>query len=154
MRSLIRIAYQNVCEIKRMKNSHSFETICPWFDGNVTFDDTADWSLCNMWCQRPSCGRRLYTCSGLPVSHLATWQRCRLVGAVDFAGYDADELCELVNVVGSAPRRKRLVGQVIHLVPHPVVEIEECHDIPQRALDRVRMSPSTYINEFNRVVDC
>jgi hypothetical protein len=46
---------------------------------------------------------------------------------------DGDELGELVNVVGSAHRRK-------YVVPHSVVRIEECFPMPPRALDRVRMS--------------
>jgi len=38
---------------------------------------------------------------------------------------DADELGELVHVVGSAHRRKH-AGQVIDVAPYPVVRIEEC----------------------------
>jgi hypothetical protein len=54
-------------------------------------------------------------------------QRCRWTG-------------ELVHVVGSAHHRKRVVGQVIVVVPQPVVGIEECLHMPPRAPDRVRMS--------------
>jgi len=53
---------------------------------------------------------------------------------------DADELGELVHVFGSAHRRKRVVSQVIDVVPKPVVGIEKCLYMPPRALDRVRMS--------------
>jgi hypothetical protein len=52
---------------------------------------------------------------------------------------DADELGELVHVVGSVPHRKQVVGQVIDVVPAPVVGIEECLRMPLRAPDRVRM---------------
>jgi len=54
---------------------------------------------------------------------------------------DADGLGELVHVVGSAPRRKHVLGQVVDiLVPHPIVGIEECLQMPPRALYRVCMS--------------
>jgi hypothetical protein len=53
---------------------------------------------------------------------------------------DAGGLGELIHVVGSASRRKHVVGQVIVVVPHPVVGIEEFFHMPPRALDRVRMS--------------
>jgi len=53
---------------------------------------------------------------------------------------DAGGLGELVHVAASAPRRKHLMGQVIDVVPQPVVGIEECLHKPPRALDRVRMS--------------
>jgi hypothetical protein len=39
---------------------------------------------------------------------------------------DAGGLGELVHVVGSAPRRKHVMGQVGAVVPHPVVGIGEC----------------------------
>jgi hypothetical protein len=39
---------------------------------------------------------------------------------------DADELGELLHVVGSAARGKNIVGQMIYVVPHPDVGIEEC----------------------------
>ena len=51
-----------------------------------------------------------------------------------------NELGELVHVVGLAHRRKHVVGHVVDVVSHPVVMIEECLDIPPRALDRVSMS--------------
>lgn len=54
---------------------------------------------------------------------------------------DADVLGEMVHVVGSTFRRKHVLDQVIGvLVPHPVVEFEECLQMPPRALDRFRMS--------------
>ena len=40
-----------------------------------------------------------------------------------FAHTDADELGELLDVFGSAPRGKLVV---INMVPHPDVGIEEC----------------------------
>jgi hypothetical protein len=48
--------------------------------------------------------------------------------------------CELVHVFGPAARRKRPVGQLIDVVPHPVVGIEKCCYVLPRAVDRVRMS--------------
>jgi hypothetical protein len=39
---------------------------------------------------------------------------------------DADELGKLLHVVGSAPRDKHVVGQVMDVVPHPDVGIEKC----------------------------
>ena len=52
---------------------------------------------------------------------------------------DADELGALVNVVGSAAHRKHVTAQIIDVVPHFVVRIEECLHMPSHALDRVRM---------------
>jgi len=57
---------------------------------------------------------------------------------------DADEFGELVRFVGSAPRRKHVVGQVIDVAPQPVVGTEECLHMP-RALDRVRISTTSYV---------
>jgi len=45
-------------------------------------------------------------------------------GAPGHARNDADEVCELVHVQKSAPRRKYVVGQVTDVVPHPVVGID------------------------------
>ena len=53
---------------------------------------------------------------------------------------DADELSKLVHVVGWAPRRKHVAGQVKDVVHHQVVGIEEILHMPPCALDRVRMS--------------
>jgi hypothetical protein len=53
---------------------------------------------------------------------------------------DADELSELVHVIGSALRRRHVVGQLIDVVTHPIVGTEECFHMQPRALDRVRMS--------------
>jgi hypothetical protein len=39
---------------------------------------------------------------------------------------DAGGLGELVHVVGSPLNRKHVMGQMIVVVPHPVVGIEEC----------------------------
>jgi hypothetical protein len=66
-----------------------------------------------------------------------------MVGGYGVPDYGCDEaggLGELVHVVGSTPRRKHVVEQVIVVVPHPVVGIEECFHMPPRALDRVRVS--------------
>ena len=52
----------------------------------------------------------------------------------------AYEFGEVVCVVGSASRRKRVVGQVINIAPHQVVGIEECLHMPPRALDRIPLS--------------
>jgi len=71
-------------------------------------------------------------------------------GAPVRACNDADELSELVHVLGSAPSRKHVVGQVIDVVPHPVSGIKKCLDMPPGALDRVRMSASTHITETDR----
>jgi len=56
-----------------------------------------------------------------------------------------------------AARRKHVVGQVVDVVPNPVVGIMKCLDVPPAALDRVRMSASTHINETDRTIhsfDC
>jgi hypothetical protein len=53
---------------------------------------------------------------------------------------DANELGEMVNIVRSAPRRKHVMAQMLDVVPHPVVRIEECLNMLPRALDRVCMS--------------
>jgi hypothetical protein len=66
-----------------------------------------------------------------------------MVGRCDLPAHgcnDADELDELVNVVGSTAHRKRIMAQMIDVVLYPVVRIEECLHMPPRALDRVRMS--------------
>jgi hypothetical protein len=65
----------------------------------------------------------------------------------------AEELGELVHVVGSAPRRKHVVGQVIDVVPLAVVETEEYLHMLPHALDHVYMSTSTHIKVTDRVVD-
>jgi hypothetical protein len=52
-------------------------------------------------------------------------------------------LCWLVNwltLPHRHPARKHVMGQVLDVVPQPVVGIEECFHMPPRALDRVRMS--------------
>ena len=54
---------------------------------------------------------------------------------------DAVERGELVHVVELLSHRIHVVGQVIDIVPHVVVRLEECLDIPPRALERFRMSP-------------
>jgi len=51
------------------------------------------------------------------------------------------------HVLGLAPRHKHVVGQVIDVVPHPLVGIKKCHDMPPGAVDRIRMGASTHINE-------
>ena len=71
----------------------------------------------------------------------------REVSRSSLACNDADEVGEMVDVFGSALRCKHLVGQVIHVVRHSVVETEECIRIPPRALNRVRMCPSTHIKK-------
>jgi hypothetical protein len=63
---------------------------------------------------------------------------------------DADELGELVHVVGSAHHRKH-AGQVIDVAPHPVVRIEEYLHMPRRALDRIRMSEQRCTQGMNLV---
>lgn len=67
---------------------------------------------------------------------------------------DSAELCELVHVVGSAPRPKHVLSQVINIVHNAIVGFEECLDMAPRAVDRVRLSSSTHINETDPVVDC
>jgi hypothetical protein len=64
---------------------------------------------------------------------------------------DVDELCEQVHVLGSAPHRKYLVGHMIDAVPHPVVVINKCLNMPPGALDCVCMRTSTQINEADHV---
>ena len=59
---------------------------------------------------------------------------------------EADELGELLHVFGSAPRRKHVVDQVIHVVPYAVVLIHECLHMPPRAVDRIHMSATTHID--------
>ena len=73
-------------------------------------------------------------------------------GAPVHACNDADELCEMVRVLGSAPRRKHIMGKVIDVMPHQVVGIKKCLDMPPGALDCVRMSDSMHINETDRVI--
>ena len=63
-------------------------------------------------------------------------RRCR---APVNACNDADQVGEVVDVVGQVPRYKNVVGQVIDVVRHPVARIEECVHMPPRALDRVRL---------------
>jgi hypothetical protein len=65
---------------------------------------------------------------------------------------DIHESCELVHVIGSAPRCKHIVEYVTDVVPRPVVGIEECHDMLSRALDRVRMCPSAHISETDLIL--
>ena len=73
-------------------------------------------------------------------------------GAPVHACSDTDELSEPVRFLGSAARRKHVVGQVIDVVPHPVVRIMKSLDMPPAALGRVRMSASTHINEIDRAI--
>jgi hypothetical protein len=87
-------------------------------------------SLCDMTAMEGRCGAQVHACN------------------------DSDELCEVVHVVGSAPRRKHVVGQVIDVVHHATVGFQQCLDMTQRALDCVRMSSSTHINETDPEVDC
>ena len=61
-------------------------------------------------------------------------------GAPVHVSNDGDELGEVFHFVGSAHGRKHIVGQVIDVVPHPVVGIQECLHILLNALDHVRMS--------------
>lgn len=70
-----------------------------------------------------------------------------------YGSHGADDVGELVDVVGSAPRRKHVLDEVINLVGHRVVGTEEWVNLPPRVLDRVRMSPSTHINETDHAVD-
>jgi len=73
--------------------------------------------------------------SGAMASRVATWPRWRLV--VPGHGYnEVDELCEIVHVVGSAPRSKHVVGKIIKVVALAVVGIEECLYMPPRVLGR------------------
>jgi len=72
-----------------------------------------------------------------------TCHRPRWCGVMAFqsrVGTMLVDLGEMVHVVGSAPRRKRIVGQMIVVVHHPVGGIEECFHMPPRALGRVRIS--------------
>jgi len=48
----------------------------------------------------------------------------------------ADEVCELIYIVGSAPRCKCVLGQVTNVVSQMVVRIDEYLGMPPRALDR------------------
>ena len=43
---------------------------------------------------------------------------------------------------------------MVYVIPFPVVLAEECFYMAPRALDGVRMSASTPINEANAVIDC
>lgn len=66
-----------------------------------------------------------------------------MVGRCDLPAHgcnDADELDELVNVVGSTSHRKHIMAQMIDVVPYLVVRIEECLHMQVRDLNRVRMS--------------
>jgi hypothetical protein len=51
------------------------------------------------------------------------------------------------HVLGLAPRHKHVVGQVNDVVPHPLVGINKRLDMPPGAIDRIRLSASTHINE-------
>jgi len=51
-------------------------------------------------------------------------------GAPVHACNNANELRELVHVLGLAPCRKHVVGQVIDVVLHPVVGIKKCLYMP------------------------
>jgi hypothetical protein len=53
---------------------------------------------------------------------------------------DADELGEKGDVVRLAPLRKHVMAQMLDVVPHPVVRIEECLNMLPHALNRVCMS--------------
>ena len=64
----------------------------------------------------------------------------------------ADELCELVHVLGLSPYDKHVVRQVIDVVPHSLVGIKKCPHKRPGALGRVRMSASTHINEKDLVI--
>ena len=65
---------------------------------------------------------------------------------------DTHEHCELLRFLGSAALRKQVLGQVIDVVPHPVVGIMKCLDMPPGTLEYVRTSASTHINETDRVI--
>ena len=65
---------------------------------------------------------------------------------------DADELCELGCFLESAARLKHVVGHVKDFVLHPAVWIMKCFHLPPGALDCVRTSASTHINETDLVI--
>lgn len=48
----------------------------------------------------------------------------------------ADELCELIHLVGSTYRGRYVVGLVTDVESHVVLGFDECLDMRQRALDR------------------
>ena len=73
-------------------------------------------------------------------------------GAAVHGCNDADELGEMVHVIGLAPHCKHVVGQVIDVVHHPIVGIEEYLHMPPCALSHVRMSPSKHIKETNLLI--
>jgi hypothetical protein len=66
---------------------------------------------------------------------------------------DVDGVCELVHIFTLTPRGEHVVGEMINIVTHPVVWIEEGLDTTPPALDGVRMSPTTLINETDGMVD-
>ena len=65
---------------------------------------------------------------------------------------DVDEVCELVHIFTLTPRGEHVVGEMINIITHPVVWIEEGLHTTPPALDGVRMSPSTLINETGGMV--
>jgi hypothetical protein len=72
-------------------------------------------------------------------------------GASVHACNDVDELSATVLIIGSAARRKHALGELIDILPHPVVRFKKCLDMPPGAFDWVRMSARMHINESDRV---
>ena len=67
--------------------------------------------------------------------------------------HDVDGVCELVHIFTLTPRGEHVVGEMLNIIPHPVVWIEEGLDTTPRALDGIRMSPNMLINETDGMVD-
>jgi hypothetical protein len=69
----------------------------------------------------------MYTSSGAIVSYLGKLPGRRVGMALQSMLITMSfKICELVHFLVSAPRRKHLVGQVIDVVPHPVVGMKKC----------------------------
>jgi hypothetical protein len=56
------------------------------------------------------------------------------------------------HLLVSVACRKHVVGQVKDVVPHRVVGIKKCLNVPPGVLECVRMSASRHINKTDRVI--